>query len=85
MTSELNKTILKLYGRFLSEDGNKVDYAGLANSPLFEQYQLDVGQLKVIQLFYNTVVVDVIIMLSFWWWFILFFAILFVVYRRQQV
>jgi hypothetical protein len=47
MASKLNRTILRIYGQYLSDDGNAVDYNGIANSPLFESYQIAVGQLKV--------------------------------------
>ena len=38
LAKELNSKILKLYGKFLSEDGSEVDYSGMKNSPEFEDF-----------------------------------------------
>ena len=38
LAQRLQKSILKLYSSYLSEDGNAVDYRGIAQSPLFREY-----------------------------------------------
>ena len=38
LAQQLQKSILKLYSSFLSEDGNSVDYRGISQSPLFREY-----------------------------------------------
>lgn len=35
---DLNKTILKLYGSHLSEEGTKVDYKAMHASPVFQEF-----------------------------------------------
>jgi hypothetical protein len=46
----LNRSILRLFGSFLSDDGKKVDYASIPASPLFASFVEDVqvlGRVKV--------------------------------------
>lgn len=43
---DLRKLILKIYNGFLSDDGKRVDYKGIAESDLFQQYQSMTLQLQ---------------------------------------
>ena len=43
----LRKTILQLHADFLSEDGRRVDYAGIKDSPAFKSYKDIARQLQV--------------------------------------
>jgi len=47
---DLNKTILRLYGKFLSEDGGHVDYSAMKSSEEFAQFSQDTAKLKLVQL-----------------------------------
>ena len=43
----LRKTILQIHADFLSEDGRRVDYAGIKDSPAFKSYKDIARQLQV--------------------------------------
>jgi len=50
LAAQINKSILKLYGKFLSDDGKAVDYKGLAASEEFQQFVADTQKLKSVTL-----------------------------------
>ncbi|KAK3244701.1 hypothetical protein CYMTET_45697 [Cymbomonas tetramitiformis] len=46
----LQKTLLKLQGKFLAEDGSGVDYQGLLKSSEFQEYKQMTGELREVDL-----------------------------------
>lgn len=47
---DLRKLILQIYNSFLSDDGRKVDYDGIAKSDIFQRYQSMTLQLQRVQI-----------------------------------
>eukprot|EP01116_Phalansterium_solitarium_P014759 TRINITY_DN3256_c0_g1_i2.p1 TRINITY_DN3256_c0_g1~~TRINITY_DN3256_c0_g1_i2.p1 ORF type:complete len:166 (+),score=9.03 TRINITY_DN3256_c0_g1_i2:117-614(+) len=50
LAAKVNKSILKLYGQFLSDDGLWVDYEGMKSSPLFQDFVKEAQKLVRVNL-----------------------------------
>eukprot|EP01108_Squamamoeba_japonica_P003065 TRINITY_DN2555_c0_g1_i1.p1 TRINITY_DN2555_c0_g1~~TRINITY_DN2555_c0_g1_i1.p1 ORF type:complete len:316 (+),score=153.96 TRINITY_DN2555_c0_g1_i1:88-1035(+) len=48
VATALNRRVLGLYGEFLSDDGNAVDYRGMADSDMFAEFCEAVGSLRTL-------------------------------------
>jgi hypothetical protein len=49
LAKNLNKTVLKLYGSFLSEDGTLVDYKAMKSSEGFQDFASQTSHLKKVK------------------------------------
>lgn len=45
----INKSILRLYGKYLNDDGTHVDYQGMKNSEEFKQFSDDTRRLREVK------------------------------------
>merc|ERR1711928_80414 len=88
VTASLQRMILRLKGKYLSDDGKSVDYQGLRNDDLFVEFESHVDQLYYVDLselnqaqlksFFISITVSIVIRLQdcfnkhYLFWFLLF-------------
>lgn len=52
IAKDVNAKILRIYGKFLSEDGSAVDYEGIAKSQEFAEWKQLLQQLHHVRLYF---------------------------------